>query len=218
MAFLSTFKALGLDYFIVVKLCPYIAHSFLVMISDRYLWAIGKRTVGKHATRIALVFYLTNRYYNEMFIRCFTNTIETIFIIVAFYYYLNVKNRFDKNTVILTALVSLATLMRNTSIVGWIPLLIHKVIFDGSLIPFILGIIFVLIPTIGVGIFFDSLYFGELTITSLNFVKVNIVEGLSKYFGTDPPTHYLLVLMPAIFTVAYPGVLYSFYVYFKDTK
>ena len=116
----------------------------------------------------------------------------------------------------LTAIVSLACMMRNTSIVGWVPLLVHKIIFDGCFLSFLLGIIFVLLPTIGVCIMFDSLYFGELEITALNFLRANITEGLSKYFGTDPPTHYVFVYMPLWFTVLYPVVIYGFYLYFKD--
>ena len=91
-AHLWVIKSLGLDYALVVKLYPYLAHSLLVIISDSYLWEVGKKTVGARATRIAFIFYLSNRIYNELIIRCFTNSIESIFQIIAFYYYLNVKD------------------------------------------------------------------------------------------------------------------------------
>lgn len=77
--FLWVIKIIGLDYGFVVRLCPYIAHIILVIISDTYMWRLGKRTVGVDATRIASLFYLSNRVFNELYIRCFTNSIETIF-------------------------------------------------------------------------------------------------------------------------------------------
>lgn len=174
---LLVLKTLGLDTNYAVRMCPYLAHSLLVIISDMYLWEVGKKVVGKPATRIALIFYLTNRTCNELMIRCFTNTIETIFHIIAFYYFLNVRYIFDKNAAIMTALISLSFMMRNTSPVGWIPLLIYKVIYDGSLKALILSGIFIAIPIIGLCIGLDTLYFGadKLTITSLNFLEINVV-------------------------------------------
>jgi len=116
--------------------------------------------VGAPATRIAFIFYLTNRTANELMTRCFTNSVETIFYIIAFYYFLDVKNKFNKNTVIMTALISLSFVMRNTSPVGWIPLLISKIVYDGSFKSFALAGVFVSIPIIALGIALDSLYYG----------------------------------------------------------
>jgi len=181
---------------------------------------VGKKTVGHPATRIALIFYFSNRFFNEMMIRCFTNSLETIFHIIAFYYYLEVKNTFNKNCAIMTGLITLSFMMRNTSPVGWIPLLIIKVIHNGSLIPFIISGIVIAVPLMAVTIALDTIYYGgdEITITSLNFLKVNVIEGLSKYFGEDPIFTYVAALMPTAFTVLYPAVLIAFYVYFKETR
>lgn len=71
-------KTLGLDSNLAIRLCPYLVHSVLVIISDAYFWKIGKATVGKHATMVALIFYLSNRVQNSLINRCFTNGIEEI--------------------------------------------------------------------------------------------------------------------------------------------
>ena len=112
---------------------------------------------------------------------------------------------------ILTALITVAFIGRNTSIVGWIPLLAIKVFREGSLIPFIISAITVAIPCIGVMVYIDSLYYGgdDWTFTSINFLKVNILENLSKYFGEDMWSQYLIAFGPGIFTVVYPFVLYA---------
>lgn len=187
------------------------------MISDSYLWGIGKKTIGKNATRVAFIFYIFSRLYNELIIRCFSNSLESIFQIIAFYYFLDVKNKFNKSVAIMTALLTISFMIRNTSPIGWIPLLVLKIFKDGSFIPFLFSGILVFFPIIGFCTLLDSLYYGELTFTSLNFVKANLAEGLSKYFGTDPVYHYVAAIMPLIFTVSYPGVMLSFFFYFKDS-
>ena len=43
-------KFAGLDTNMMVRVCPYLFHTIFVLISDFYLWKIGKLTVGKQAT------------------------------------------------------------------------------------------------------------------------------------------------------------------------
>jgi hypothetical protein len=80
-------KMTGLDSNLAIRLCPYLVHMQFVLLGDVYLWSIGKSTVGKQATMIAFIFYLTNRVQNALIVRCFTNSIEEIISIIAFFYY-----------------------------------------------------------------------------------------------------------------------------------
>ena len=43
-------KSTGLDTNLMVRISPYLFHSIFVIISDRFLWKVGKQTVGKEAT------------------------------------------------------------------------------------------------------------------------------------------------------------------------
>ena len=105
----------------------------------------------------------------------------------------------------------MAFMMRNTSPIGWIPLLAHKVLWSGSLIPFILSGIFVALPILALCTYVDTIYYGgdDWVFTGINFLKVNVVHGLSKYFGEDPWYWYLLAFAPLIYTAIYPLVLYA---------
>jgi hypothetical protein len=67
---------------------PYLAHAVLLITSDVFLWKIGKLVVGKSATKIAMILILTNLFMVEHSIRCFTNTLEMICSIIAFYFFL----------------------------------------------------------------------------------------------------------------------------------
>ena len=195
---------------------PYIAHFPLMMLSDYFLWKIGKKTVGKEATRLAFIMILTNTFMVEYEIRCFTNTLEKICTVIAFYFYLLQKNEFNKNTVIFTMLLTIGFMMRNTSPVGWIPLLIVKIIDDGAFLPFLTSGIFVAIPLIIAIVYIDSVYYMgantsssgtsldvrqhdkqfEWTVTGYNFLKVNVLEGLSKYFGDHELSMYIINFLP----------------------
>jgi phosphatidylinositol glycan class B len=63
----------------------------------------------------------------------------------------------------------------------------------------------------------DSWYFGELTITSYNFFRVNILEGLSKQFGVDPMDAYIKTKLRNMLNVAYPVAIYAIVKYTRET-
>jgi phosphatidylinositol glycan class B len=67
------------------------------------------------------------------------------------------------------------------------------------------------------GIGFDSWYFGELTITSYNFLRVNILEGLSKQFGVDPMNNYVKVKLAEMLHIAYPIGIYAIVKYTRES-
>lgn len=56
----------------------------------------------------------------------------------------------------LTATITLSFMMRNTSPIGWIPLLAIKVLFEGALVPFLIAGIFVAVPIIGLVVAVDT--------------------------------------------------------------
>jgi hypothetical protein len=128
--------------------------------------------------------------------------------------------------------------MRNTSPVGWIPLLFHKSYYQ-SIVPFVISGIFVALPLIFVCVYMDSIYYMhantsssgtslnhhseikkfEWTITSLNFLKVNVLEGLSKYFGDHRFTEYIFKFLPEdIFRGMIIFMVFGVYVHYKEFK
>ena len=112
--------------------------------------------------------------------------------------------------------------MRNTSPIGWIPLLFLKVFRDGAFRPFLICAFLVALPIVVGSTYLDSVYYSwgqefEWTFTGLNFVRINVVEGLSKYFGDHPWWFYIGVFGPAMFTVIYPFVLYGLVFYYYET-
>ena len=158
-------KWTGLDYQPLVLISPYIAHFPLLILSDFCLWEIGKTSVGKPATRVAFALFLTNYFMVEYDIRCFTNTLEKFVTIFVFYFYRKQGNEFNFNTVMMTALLTLGFMMRNTSPVGWIPLLAIKVFRDGAFVPFLIAGIFVFLPLTVACVYIDSVFYQQNSAT-----------------------------------------------------
>ena len=112
----------------------------------------------------------------------------------------------------MTALLTLGFMMRNTSPVGWIPLLLIKVCRDGAFCPFLVAGIFVFLPLTFACIYIDSRFYQlnsptqsfEWTLTSLNFYRINVHEGLSKYFGDHDLLVYLKNFLPEMLRASTP--------------
>lgn len=121
---------------------------------------------------------------------------ETIFHLIVFYYFLEIKNKIDKSLIIVTFVMCLSLAIRNTSPVGWVPLILYKIIEQRAILAFIKAVIFIAIPTIALIILIDSLYYGELAITAWNFLKINVIENRSSDFGVEPPLEFLLKYLP----------------------
>ena len=56
-------------------------------------------------------------------------------------------------------LLTIGFMMRNTSPVGWIPLLIVKIINEGAFVPFLISGIFVAVPLVVAIVYLDSIYY-----------------------------------------------------------
>ena len=106
-----------------------------------------------------MLLLLVSKVQTEYVVKCFTNAVEQILSVIAFYYFLDQKDSFNTKTALLTSTITLSFMMRNTSPIGWIPLLAIKELFEGSLLPFLIAGVFVALPVIGMTIVVDTLYF-----------------------------------------------------------
>jgi len=195
-------KMLNLDFATIVRVQPYLTHYPLVVLHDYFYWKVAKRVMGKDTARVAMLMLVFSMYENLFLVRCFTNSLESIFTVVSFYYFIDQEKSFTKNTVIVTALITASFMMRNTSPIGWIPLLAIKVLFHESFLAYLLAAVIIAVPIIGINILFDSLYFdpslNTWTLTSYNFLQVNVVDGISQYFGVDNWHWYITYCPQAI--------------------
>jgi len=117
--------------------------------------------------------------------------------------------------------------MRNTSPVGWIPLLFIKVFRDGLFPYFLSSAIVISLPIISLTVYLDSLYYSSKTdgntfewvFTSWNFAQINVLSGLSKYFGDHQYSEYILNYLPKdIFKALIIFLVLGMYQYNRDMR
>lgn len=89
--------------------------------------------------------------------------------------------------------------IRNTAIIGWIPLLIIKMGQTGGIAIFIRAALFFALPTFVLIVVIDSIYYRQLTVTAYNFFLVNIFENRSADFGIEPFGLFLTDILPMAF-------------------
>lgn len=121
-----------------------------------------------------MVYSTFNRRINELFQKTMTNGVEAVMCAIGFYYFtkLNYDNKkhliFDKNMAIMTFAITMAFLIRSSSLVGWIPLALAKIFSTSyvgmNLFSIITACVMVTIPTIIVSILIDSKFYGRLTV------------------------------------------------------
>ena len=99
-------------------------------------------------------------------------------------------DKFTKWTGIFTALLTVEFMMRSTAPVGWVPLLLIKVIRDNALVSFIISAFLVAAPTLFAIVVLDSYYYSfpmfngdgtwKWVFNPWNFVKFNVIDKGSE--------------------------------------
>lgn len=114
---------------------------------------------------------------------------------------------FDTNLQKMTLLISITFLARSSSLAAWIPLAILKMAEDINwLLPILVAGLSVTVPVCALSVFIDSYYYGVFTIPQVNFVHVNVVENVSKYFGFEPWYFYIEGFKEEFCTVYFLGL------------
>lgn len=115
---------------------------------------------------------------------------------IAFNYFLQLTDKFDRAMKIFTFTLTIALVVRNSSPIGWIPLIACKVIYNKSIMNYLESAVRVFLPTLTVCILLDSIYFGHFTITAWNFFKVNVIDNRSAEFGVSSPMQFIYYYLP----------------------
>lgn len=164
-------------------------------------------------------------------VRTFSNSFETYFTIIAFYYW-PFANRliFKENTFffhsfeyirrrrISLIFASIACLIRITNVFIWIPIAFRElfiiVYYSSSMIKdiwiFCKQILFIGFASIFILIAFDSWYYQRyFTVTAYNFYYFNTVLNGSVLYGTHAFYWYFFIGMPAVIGTLFPAMYFA---------
>ena len=161
--------------------------------------------------------------------RLWSSSYETMLGTISLYFYVNLKPEMDINLVMLCILQSISFVIRNTSPIAWVVLLLVKMWelrwIKGSgakpdnmqilnMIMQLLKVFFLIfVPIFIIATALDSMFHGKPTCVPWNFIKINVFESLSQEFGADPLLKYVTVDIPALFNIQLPFILVGLYRY-----
>ena len=158
-------------------------NALLVVVGDIYTYKMALRVGNEEVALVALVYVLFSKTYVLMCLKTMTNSAESVLCMMALYYYSKLK--YDKSLlytrelVMLTTCVTLNFLVRSSSLMGWIPLILLAAMLSkrpvASFITLIQVGVTITIPLFLLSIAVDSLYYGRLVFTQFNFAYVNVV-------------------------------------------
>jgi hypothetical protein len=186
-------KAVGMDTNFLVVNSIYFMHCIIWVVGDYYCYLFVRQLLGKREAIATIAYSLTSEYVNDYVLRTSANSVEGNLMFVVFYYYLNIRPKmFDKNLSLLTLAITLSFTIRSSSIVGYIPLALIAIYQDPRFFwPIIVCGLTITIPVVMVNLLSDAHFYGYFTVPQYNFVYVNVVMGISKFFGEMPWYYYI---------------------------
>lgn len=102
-------------------------NSLLQVLGDYFLYWLSHDLIGHEGAIITLGFSVVNRRINEIYSKTFTNGVEAIFCVIAMYYYNRLTSKFDRSMIFMTMSITIAFIVRSSSIIGWIPLALSHI-------------------------------------------------------------------------------------------
>ena len=161
---LHILKFLKIDYNILVVNSMLFMNTLIIVVGDYFLYQLSKIYLGKRGASITLLYTLFNFRINQIFLKTLTNGVESVFCTIGFYYFSILKPKLDWSMVMMTFSITVAFIVRSSSLIGFIPLALFKIFQSWDYFVAVLQSGFVVaLPTIAFSILCDSLYYGKWT-------------------------------------------------------
>jgi len=143
------------------------------LINDYFFYKLGRISVGDKATEIGMILYIFNHTFSQQMHRLFSSSYEAMLGTISLYFFMQLKAKFDFNMIMVIALQSFSFVIRNTSPIAWVVLLLLKAYelgFIKMMKYYIIGFFIIFLPIFLSSIAADSWFYKKLTIVPLNFI------------------------------------------------
>jgi phosphatidylinositol glycan class B len=205
-------KFLGVDTSFAVSKGPMLVNAVVVAaVTDYSVWHLGS-TITRGAGRWALFCSLTSWFNAYALVRTYSNSIETVLLIVGM---VCLKQNKENLAFVLGGL-SVAN--RFTCLAAWIPLgVLCAVHHHKSSSSWKSRLAYLFYPCATYGLFgfglslvVDRYFYGFWTIPVLGNFHFNVLEGMGSLYGTHPWYWYLLAGLPVISGLLLPVIVWGF--------
>lgn len=188
-----------------VRVAPKLAQLVISAIGEYHIYSLLlKVTRNVKVSQYTLILSLTSCF-NWFFItRTFANNLEMTLTVVALNWFPFGDEMIWSNYVLSISLAFVSCIIRPTNAITWIYLGSDLLVrshqrFRIVLVTMLLGTC-VLVMNVGL----DYIFYQELTLPLWNFFQFNVVSGLSKFYGTNSLSFYLVQAIPVIMTTYTP--------------
>ncbi|KAF8629999.1 hypothetical protein AX15_003170 [Amanita polypyramis BW_CC] len=209
--------------------CPRILHGGLASLTDIWLCHLTRRVLGGRYVSSALFLSLTCFFHALALSRSLSNSLETSLSTIAFAHYpwdaavhSSPNVCFKRSDIrVMFIFIALGCMIRPTNAIIWVYLIIKllwilwpykrlvKVVMRDALLTGTCAL-FILI-------FLDSLYYGKLTCTPLNFILTNM-SSVSLFYGSSSWYYYISQGLPIQATTAIPFILHGMWTATQSKK
>lgn len=209
-------KASGLDrkYSTAVVVAPRLIHGLLAALTDIWVCKLAREVLDESYVGAAHFLSLTSSFHAMSLSRSLSNSLETSLTTIALSHFLwNVKAPFSparlRRCIFFAAL---ACAIRPTNGIIWVyifsVLSLQLRSHPRRLIIFTRDAVVIGAIVLTVSFVLDTLFYGQPTLTLLNFLCVN-ASPVSSFYGSSPWHYYLLQAIPILCTTSLPFVLHG---------
>ncbi|XP_077419025.1 GPI alpha-1,2-mannosyltransferase 3-like isoform X2 [Vanacampus margaritifer] len=177
---------------------PRLLHALATAFADFKLFFLVQELENRDVAKWTFFCHLCSWFTWYCCSRTLTNSVETTITCLALCYFpLPASKTYSSKKYL--SLVALAIIVRPTTLIVWLPLLMYHFWQEKNKLRLIaqdyipIGALALVIPTI-----IDSIFYGKWIFVHFNFLKVNVLDGKAGFFGTEPWHWYLTEGFPVI--------------------
>ncbi|EPQ57997.1 glycosyltransferase family 22 protein [Gloeophyllum trabeum ATCC 11539] len=201
-------KIARLDDTVFLIAGPKVLHGVLGACTDIWVAELAQKVLGERYVTTAVFLSLTSFFHALSLTRSMSNSLETSLATIALSYFPWDPERLFDRRGIRKAFVfaALACSIRATNAVIWVYML---AVLIWRLRTQIWLVLIVVLDVVGIGlVILDSIYYGQVTFTPLNFLLTNL-SSVSLFYGSSDWHYYLSQGLPLLCTTSLPFVLHG---------
>ncbi|KAK9248433.1 Alg9-like mannosyltransferase family-domain-containing protein [Lipomyces tetrasporus] len=193
---------------------PKVLQALFASVADYSVFKFAQKYYGEQIAQLTLMCTVTSAFNYFVSIRTFSNSLEMMLLICALNYWPLDKTTVQVNILeyaIALGLGAIACVLRPTNALIWsylgVELIIRQRSFKLVAIAGAIGIVIVAFNGL-----LDVWYYQRLTFPLYTFLKFNIVESLSSFYGVNRHTYYFVEALPQLLTVYLPFFFHGIYI------
>ncbi|KAI8926169.1 Alg9-like mannosyltransferase family-domain-containing protein [Entophlyctis helioformis] len=185
-------KVLGLDDTYLLILAPRAVQGVFAGLADTFTFMLALKMFGSRTARWTIAAMLMCWFNWYCLVRTYSNSLEACLTAIALYYWPWPRSRRDARPLrrdfrISLALAACACIIRPTNAIIWAFLGVSLLLRKGARrLPVILDVLSAMVIAIPASMVIDYQMYGKLTFVPWDFVRFNVVQNISLFYGGHP--------------------------------